>query len=62
MKKHVEYEHLELVTAYVEQLVTANNISGSQVVGDEGYRTFYLKMFQSNIKCDFYIFWEHNSL
>jgi hypothetical protein len=39
MKMHVEYEHLELVTAYVEQLVTTNNISGSQVVGDEGCRT-----------------------
>jgi hypothetical protein len=32
MKKHVEYEHLELVTTYAEQLVTTNNISRSQVV------------------------------
>ncbi len=42
MKMHVEYEHFELVTAYVEQLVTANNILGSHVVGDEGCRTIQL--------------------
>jgi hypothetical protein len=39
MKNHVEYEHFELVTAYVEQLVIVNNILGSQVVGDEGCKT-----------------------
>ncbi len=39
MKSHVEYEHIELVSAYVEQLVIVDNILGSQVVGDEGCRT-----------------------
>jgi hypothetical protein len=38
MKMHVEYEHLELLTSYVEKVVAENNISRSQIVGDEGSR------------------------
>jgi hypothetical protein len=38
MKLHVEYEHLELLTSYVEKVVVENNISRSQIVGDEGSR------------------------
>ncbi len=38
MKMHVEYEHLEILTSYVEKVVAKNNISRSQIVGDEGSR------------------------
>jgi hypothetical protein len=64
MKNHVEYEHFKLVIAYVEQLVTIDNILVSQVVGDEGCRTIRpankcSKVAPSEI---FTFFWEQNSL
>jgi hypothetical protein len=63
MKMHVEYEHFEFVIAYVEQLVTANNISRSQVVGDEGCRTIQLaKKFSKVAPSAILHFWEQNSL
>ncbi len=38
MKRLVEFEHFELVITHVEQLATAENILGSQAMGDEGCR------------------------
>ncbi len=38
MKRHVESEHLELLTSYIEKVSATNNISRSQIVGDQGTR------------------------
>jgi hypothetical protein len=38
MKRHLEFEHFELVLTYVEQLATAKKHLGSQAMGDEGCR------------------------
>ncbi len=39
MKIHVESEHLELLTTFVEEVVIVNNITRSQIVGaNEGCR------------------------
>jgi hypothetical protein len=49
MKRHVEFEHFELVTTYVEQLAIADNISRSQAMGDVGCRTIQLTKKRSKI-------------
>ncbi len=49
MKRHVEFEHFELVTTYVEQLVTTNNILGTQAMGDASYRIIQLAKKHSKI-------------
>jgi hypothetical protein len=36
MKQHVEYEHFELLTNFVEEVVIVHNISGSQIIGAVG--------------------------
>jgi hypothetical protein len=58
MKRHVEFEHLELLTTFVEEVGTINNILGSQTLGaNEGYD--YVgsqKKFQSSSTCNFTFF------
>jgi hypothetical protein len=36
MKRHVEYEHLELLIAFVEEVVVVHNISRSQIASVVG--------------------------
>ncbi len=49
MKRHVEFEHFELVTTYVEQLVIADNILGTQAMGDASYKIIQLAKKHSKI-------------
>jgi len=58
MKLHVEYEHLELLTSYVEEVVVENNISRSQIVGDEGSRVIQPanKSYKVTLGAIFYFF------
>jgi hypothetical protein len=42
MKRHVEYEHLKLLTTFVEEVVVVDNVSRSQIVGaNEGYKAMH---------------------
>ncbi len=39
LKIHVEFEHLELLTIFVEEVVVVHNIASSQIThANEGYR------------------------
>jgi hypothetical protein len=58
MKRHVKFEHLELLTSYVEKIDVANNISRSQIVGDEGSRAIQPDNKSSKVTLGaIFIFW-----